>query len=204
MNCKTLLFLLCLLLLPIYSMAIAAQDKSALASNNGKQTAPAEVPSETHSNSTAEKQPTGRELIEQSLERARLEAELDRKRKLYNSVPQRKYIAASTQDKQYTPYMAAFIKKIMDIANANYPEELKRKKIQGRTTVTVCIGRDGSIKDVFFHAPLDQKPAVSEALKAAALKIVTSATPYAALPETSENIDYLCITRTWEFGDGSN
>ncbi len=152
--------------------------------------------------STANKQPTGRELMQQSFEIARLAAEIDRKRELYAKGPKRKYIFASTQEPEYVAYMKVFARKLEDAGNANYPEEFRRKNISGRVIVTVSIGRDGTVEEVLFNSFSSEKPAVISIIKDVVLKAVTASAPFAPLPETKEKIDFLHITRTWDFGGG--
>lgn len=152
--------------------------------------------------STAKTQPTDRELTEQNLDMTRLMAEIERKQALYAKAPKRKFISASTQDPEYRAYMMDFVKKIEETGNANYPEEFKRKNIHAKVTITISIARDGTVEEVNFNSFNTEKPAIISTLKQAILKTVAMSAPFAPLPDTARKIDFLHITRTWEFGNG--
>ena len=51
--------------------------------------------------------PTGQELVEQSLEMARLAAEIERRQQLLAKRPRRKFVSASTKEYEYAAYLAA-------------------------------------------------------------------------------------------------
>lgn len=155
------------------------------------------VKPEEHPLTTPQKLPTGRELMQQSLEMARLEAEFAQKKELYAKRPKRKFISASTQAYEYASYMRDWVRKVERVGNANYPEQARIKNLSGKLVMTVAIRGDGSVEDIVLTTPsgiviLDQ----------AAMKIVRLAQPFAPIPKTSENIDVLHITRTWDFGGG--
>lgn len=152
---------------------------------------------EEHPITTPQKLPSGNELIQQSLEMARLAAEIERKQELYAKRPKRKFISASTQAYEYASYMRDWVRKVERVGNANYPEQARIKNLSGKLVMTVAIRADGSVEDIVLTTPsgiviLDQ----------AAMKIVKLAQPFAPIPKTSENIDVLHITRTWDFGGG--
>jgi periplasmic protein TonB len=153
---------------------------------------------EEHPITTPQNLPTGRELMQQSLEMARLASEIDRQQELYNKRPKAKYISASTQEYEYALYMRTWVKKVEQVGNLNYPEQARIKRLSGKLVMTVAIRRNGSIEDVVMNQPSGVK-----ILDQAAIKIVRLAEPFAPLPQTKENIDVLHITRTWDFGDGS-
>lgn len=155
------------------------------------------VKPEEHPLTTPQKLPSGRELMQQSLEMARLEAEIAQRKELYAKRPKRKFISASTQAYEYASYMRDWVRKVERVGNANYPEQARIKNLSGKLVMTVAIKSDGSIEDIVLTTPsgiviLDQ----------AAMKIVRLAQPFAPIPKTSENIDVLHITRTWDFGGG--
>lgn len=155
------------------------------------------VKPEEHPVTSLQKLPTGRELMQQSLEMARLAAEIDRKQELYAKRPKRKFISASTQAYEYASYMRDWVQKVERVGNANYPEQARIKNLSGKLTMTVAIRKDGSIEDIVLN-----KPSGVVIIDQAAMKIVRLTEPFAPLPKTSENIDVLHITRTWDFGDG--
>lgn len=142
--------------------------------------------------------PTGRKLIQQSAEMARLSAEIARRAELMAKRPKRKFISASTQQYEYATYMHAWVQKVERVGNLNYPEVARRQGLSGRLIMTVEVGRDGDVKGVLINTPSGRK-----LLDDAAIKVVRLASPFAPLPRTSESVDILVITRTWDFKNGS-
>ena len=138
--------------------------------------------------------PTGEELMRQSMEMARLAAELDRERELYAKRPRIKHVSASTQEFEYAAYMRAWVEKVERVGNLNYPEEARRRGLSGRLIMTVVVRRDGSVKDIVLNTPSGHK-----LLDDAARGTVRLAEPFAPVPQTKEAIDELHITRTWDF-----
>ena len=142
--------------------------------------------------------PTGQQLMQQSLEMARLSAEIDRQQELYARRPKRKFISASTSEYEYATYMRAWVEKVERVGNLNYPAAARRQGLSGRLIMTVSVRRDGSVEGVLIntssgHALLD----------ASAVRIVHLAEPFPPLPKSKEEIDILDITRTWDFKDGN-
>jgi protein TonB len=142
--------------------------------------------------------PTSRQLMEQSLEMARLAAEIERQQELYAKRPKRKFISASTQQYEYAAYMRAWVEKVERVGNLNYPEQARRQGLSGRLIMTVAVRRDGSVEGITLVQPSEKK-----LLDEAAVGTVRLAEPFPALPKTEENIDVLHITRTWDFKNGN-
>lgn len=142
--------------------------------------------------------PTGRELMQQSAEMARLAAEIERRQELMAKRPKRKFISASTQEYEYASYMRAWVQKVERVGNLNYPEEARRMGIGGRLIMTVSVGRDGEVKGVLINTSSGRK-----LLDDAAVRVVQLSSPFAPLPKTGEEVDILEITRTWDFKNGS-
>lgn len=141
--------------------------------------------------------PTGQELIQQSLEIARLSAEIDRKQELYAKRPRRKFISASTQEYVYASYLRAWVAKVERVGNLNYPGEARRRRLFGRLVMTVAVRRDGSVDEITLNEPSGEP-----LLDQAAVRTVHLAEPFPPLPVNEEDIDRLHITRTWEFSPG--
>lgn len=141
--------------------------------------------------------PPGRELVDHSLEIARLTAEIARQQELYARRPIRKQISASTTEYVYASYMRSWVAKVERVGNLNYPDEARRRGLSGRLILTVSVRRDGSIEQVVVN-----EASGKALLDAAALRTVRLAEPFPALPETEESVDILDITRTWEFSQG--
>lgn len=140
---------------------------------------------------------TGRELFERSLEMARLAAELEREQALYAKQPRRKYISASTREFEWAAYMRAWVLRVERVGNLNYPDEARRRDLEGSLILTVGIRRDGSVESIDLvrssgHPLLDE----------AAIRTVHLAEPFAPLPQTSEKIEVLHLTRTWRYLSG--
>jgi protein TonB len=142
--------------------------------------------------------PTSRHLIEQSVEMARLAAEIDRDSRNYAKRPKRKFISANTAEYEFAAYMRAWVGRVERIGNLNYPDEARRRNLLGQLLMTVAVRRDGSVEriDIIRSSGF---PVLDEA----ALRIVRLGEPYPPLPETSEDIEILHITRTWEFLPGN-
>lgn len=141
--------------------------------------------------------PTGQELMQQSLEMARLTAEIDRQQELYAKRPKRKFITASTREYEYATYMRAWVEKVERVGNLNLPPEIRRG-MSGTLVMTVVVRRDGSVGDVTLTTPSGKKQ-----LDSAAIRIVHLSEPFPPLPKDKEQVDELYITRTWRFSDGN-
>jgi len=142
--------------------------------------------------------PSSSELIRQSLEMARLAAEIERQSMAYAKRPKRKFVSANTREYEYAAYMRAWVARVERIGNLNYPDEARRRSLEGQLVMTVAVRRDGSVERVDIvqasgHPILDE----------AAVRIVRLAEPFVPLPKTDENIDILHITRTWQFLPGN-
>jgi protein TonB len=142
--------------------------------------------------------PPGRELVEQSLEMARLAAEIERRQELMAKRPKRKFISASTREYEYATYLRAWVSKVERVGNLNYPDEARRRGLGGRLVMTVAVRRDGSIEEIVLN-----RSSGLGVLDQAAMRIVRLSEPYPPLPRTQDNIDVLHITRTWQFQNGS-
>jgi protein TonB len=139
---------------------------------------------------------TAAELLEQSKEIAKLEAEIQqsitsyskRPRKLHiNSINAHKYKAAS--------YEAAWQRKVERVGNLNYPGEVRRKKLSGTLVLSVELYADGNLKKVIINRRSGHK-----IIDDAAVSIVKLAAPFAPLPMAlRKEVDVLVITRTWQF-----
>ncbi len=135
--------------------------------------------------------------IERSMEMARLASELDRQAQAYAKRPKRKFISANTREYAYANYMAAWVARVERVGNLNYPDEARRRKLEGSLVLTVAINKDGSLERIDIirssgHSVLDD----------AAQRIVELSAPFTPVPQGQEEIDILHITRTWQFVAG--
>ncbi|GAB2497939.1 energy transducer TonB [Pseudoxanthomonas sangjuensis] len=141
--------------------------------------------------------PKGEAKIEHDAEMARLAAEIHLRSELYAKRPKRKFVSASTREYVYANYLRAWVDRAERVGNLNYPDEARRKRLAGQLVITVAVRRDGSVEQTHIiqssGIPL---------LDSTALRIVKLAAPFPPLPETSENVDILHVTRTWQFLPG--
>lgn len=138
---------------------------------------------------------SGQDLVQHSLEIARLEAEINKNIVLYEKLPKRKFIGARTQEYRYAQYVEDWRSKVERIGNLNYPEAARRQQIYGKLTLTLSIRADGSVESVEINNSSGQR-----ILDAAAQRIVKLAAPYAPFPpDIRKETDILSITRTWTF-----
>ena len=135
------------------------------------------------------------DLVQRSMEIARLEAQISKNNDFYQKLPRRKFIGARTQEYRYAQYVEDWRVKVERIGNLNYPEQAKAQQVYGKLQLSVSIRANGSIENIEVsrssgHAILD----------AAAMRIVKLAGPYAPLPpDIARDTDILTITRTWSF-----
>lgn len=138
-----------------------------------------------------------KDLVQKSLEIARLEAQIRRDYQAYQERPKRKFVGARAQEYRFAQYVDTWRLKIERIGNLNYPDSA-RGRIYGSLRLTISIKPDGSVEDVQIDRPADYK-----VLNDAALKIIRLAAPFAPFPaEIRKDTDLLVITRTWTFAPG--
>src|SRR5688500_12442312 len=141
--------------------------------------------------------PRGAEKIERDMAMARLAAEIHMRTERYAKRPKRTLVSASTKQYEYATYLRSWVDRVERVGNLNYPDEARRRRIGGLLVISVAIKRDGSIE----RADIIQSSNIPM-LDAAALRIVRLSEPFAPLPKTSENVDILHVTRTWQFLPG--
>ena len=138
--------------------------------------------------------PPGREKIERDMRMARLAAEIHLRSERYAKRPKRKFVSASTQEFAWAGYLREWVDRVERVGNLNYPDEARRRRLQGQVVISVAIRRNGSIE----RADIVQSSG-TPLLDASALRIARLAEPYPPLPRTEENPDILHVTRTWQF-----
>ena len=135
------------------------------------------------------------DLMQRSLEIARLEAQISRNNDYYQKMPRRKFIGARTQEYRYAQYIEDWRVKVERIGNLNYPDQARREQVYGKLQLSVSIRTDGSVESVEVSRSSGHR-----ILDAAAVRIVKLASPFSPLPPNiSKDIDILTITRTWSF-----
>lgn len=137
----------------------------------------------------------GDDLVQKSLEIARLEAQINKNHDAYQKLPRRKFVGARTQEYRFAQYIEDWRVKVERIGNLNYPEQARREKIYGTLQLSVSIQADGSVESIEVSRSSGHR-----ILDAAAMRIVKLAAPYAPLPpDITKDVDILTITRTWTF-----
>jgi protein TonB len=135
------------------------------------------------------------QLLQKSLEIARLEGQIARDIEVHQQRPRRKFIGARTQEYRFARYIEDWRQKIQRVGDLNYPQAARDQRLHGSLIVTVAIRSDGSVEAVEINKPSGQR-----VLDAAARRIVELAAPFGAFPpDIAKDTDVLHITRTWTF-----
>ena len=138
--------------------------------------------------------PVGAEKIERDIRMARLAAEIHLRSERYAKRPKRKFVSASTQEYAWAGYLRGWVDRVERVGNLNYPDEARRRRLQGQVVISVAVRRNGSVE----RADIVQSSGIP-LLDASALRIARLAEPYPPLPHTDEDPDILHVTRTWQF-----
>jgi len=138
---------------------------------------------------------SGDDLVQKSLEIARLEAQIEQNISAYQKFPRRKFIGARTKEYRFAQFIEDWRVKVERIGNLNYPEQVRREKIYGKLQLSVSIHKDGSLEAIEVS-----RSSGIRILDAAAMRIVKLGAPYSPLPPNiTKDTDILTITRTWTF-----
>jgi len=139
--------------------------------------------------------PTATELMQRSLEIARLEAQIARDWDSYQERPRRRFIGARTQEFRFARYIEDWRQKVERVGELNYPQAARTQRVYGSLVVTVSIKADGSLEKVDINRSSGQ-----QILDDAAVRIVRLAAPFAPFSsDIAKDTDILSITRTWTF-----
>src|SRR5687768_8710639 len=155
---------------------------------------PVETPAQTAAKADME----ARDLIDRSLEIARLEAQIARQHQEYQQRPKRKFVGARAEEYRFAQYVDNWRQKVERIGNLNYPAEARARRVYGSLKMTVAIKANGEVESIEVdrssgHKFLDQ----------AAIRIVRLASPFDRFPDNIRaDTDVLHITRTWSFARG--
>lgn len=132
----------------------------------------------------------------QSEEISSLEARLAARKQAYAKRPKVRTVATiSTKYDRDAAYVDAFRSRVEEIGNKNYPDEAKRRNLEGHVRLLVAILPSGRVKEVEVlkssgHRVLDQ----------AALQSVRLAEPFMPFPAAiRKDTDILEVIRTWKF-----
>lgn len=154
-------------------------------------TPPSDAPQDNAAKGAAE----ARDLIDKSMEIARLEAQIAREHQAYQQRPKKKFIGARTSEYRFAQYIDNFRLKVERIGTLNYPEEARARQIYGSLQLTVGIRSDGEVESIEVNHPSGYK-----FLDQAAIRIVRLSAPFEAFSaDIHRDTDILYITRTWTF-----
>lgn len=135
------------------------------------------------------------DLMAQSLDAARLEAQISKDWDNYQKRPKRKFIGARVKEYRFASYVESWRQKVEKVGTLNFPEAAKTQKLYGSLRMTVNIKSDGSIDSVELNQSSGFK-----VLDDAARRIVELAAPYSEFPpDVRKDTDIISITRTWTF-----
>lgn len=142
--------------------------------------------------------PNARDLVDKSLEIARLEAQIRREYQAYQERPKRRFVGARATEYRFARYVDAWRRRIERVGNLNYPAEAKAKHIYGSLQLTVAIRANGEVESIEVNRSSGHK-----VLDQAAIRIVRLAAPFERFPDDIRvDTDILHITRTWTFTRG--
>ena len=100
---------------------------------------------------------------------------------------------ATNTEEQY--YLKAWLKKVQEIGQLNYPQEAVEKKLYGKLRLYVSLNPDGSVEETRVL-----RSSGHDVLDEAAIHIVELAAPFSPFPNSMrEAYDLLEIVREWEF-----
>jgi protein TonB len=138
------------------------------------------------------------DLMEKSVEIAKLEAQLAKEYDAYQQRPKRKFIGARTSEYRFAQYVDNWRLKIEHVGNLNYPEEAKMRGARGSLLLTVAIKANGEVESIEIN-----RSSGIRILDDAAKRIVRLAAPYDKFPDSiKRDTDIIHITRTWMFVKG--
>ena len=138
--------------------------------------------------------PDATDLLQRSLDIARLKAQIAEDHEAYQKRPKRKFVGARTTEYRFARYVEDWRQKIERVGTLNYPDAA-RGRLYGSLLVSVVIRADGSLEKVEIQRSSGQK-----VLDDAAVRIVQLAAPFSAFPpDIRSDTDIIEITRTWTF-----
>ncbi len=137
------------------------------------------------------------DLVQRSLDIARLQAQIAKDHDTYQKRPKRKFIGARTKEYRFARYVEDWRLKVERIGNLNYPDEARKGKLYGSLQLTVGIRADGSLESIGINRSSGEKILDEAAIRIVRLSGQNGFAPFP--PEISHDTDVLHITRTWVF-----
>jgi len=140
--------------------------------------------------------PDASELVQRSMEIARLSAQIKQRQQAYAQMPRHHFITANTREHVTAAYEEAWRQKVERVGNLNYPDEAKRRNLSGVLLLDVAINADGTL-----HGTRVLRSSGEKLLDDGAIRIVRLAAPYSPFPEEmrEKGMDVLHIIRAWQF-----
>jgi protein TonB len=130
-----------------------------------------------------------------------LQKKLDQSSRALSDRPKKRRISASTKEFAAAAYMKAWEIKVERIGNMNYPDEARKKGLNGSLMLSVDVNPDGSVP---AGGIVISRSSGHKVLDDAAVRIVRLGAPYAAIPKNVlKDNDMLTIIRTWKFETGN-
>ncbi len=137
------------------------------------------------------------ELVQRSLDIARLKAQIAKDHNAYQKRPKRRFVGARTKEYRFARYVEDWRLKVERVGNLNYPEEARRGKLYGNLQLTVGIRADGSLESIGINRSSGEKVLDEAAVRIVRLSGRNGFAPFP--PEIRHDTDILHITRTWAF-----
>ncbi|MDR4515637.1 MAG: TonB family protein [Nitrosomonas sp.] len=158
---------------------------------------PVEATPDQANKQTVSADPVASDLLQRSLDIARLKAQIAEDHDAYQKRPKRKFVGARTTEYRFARYVEDWRLKVERIGNLNYPEDAKREKIYGNLQLTVGIRADGSLESIGINRSSGFKILDDAAIRIVRLAGKNGFAPFP--PDISRDTDILHITRTWVF-----
>lgn len=157
------------------------------------------LPPDTRPNQSEKSQitPDSADLLQRSLDIARLQAQIEEDHDSYQKRPKRKFIGARTKEYRFARYVEDWRMKVERIGNLNYPEAARKDKLYGNLQLTVGIRADGSLESIGINRSSGEKILDDAAINIVKLAGQNGFAPFP--PDISRDTDILHITRTWVF-----
>jgi protein TonB len=136
------------------------------------------------------------ELVERSLQMARLSSEISEQNRRHGHRPRTHYVdALSAKSAVEASYLDAWVRKVERVGNLNYPDEARRQRLSGSLVLSVLVNREGEVVSIEVGNSSGER-----VLDDAARRIVQLAAPFAPFPaDMRRSYDQIMITRTWVF-----
>lgn len=141
-------------------------------------------------------QSTTKQKFEQNYSQiAELQAEIRQMSVDYAKKPRVMTLTASTEKSVEADYLAAWVSKVENTGNQNYPTEAHIKKLSGQLRMSVRLNASGEVIEYkITHS------SGNHVLDEAAKHILRLAEPFPVFPEEmKKRTDHIVIIRTWNF-----